>query len=439
MVIASGGPAAGRHFIRQKGARIMSSEAPAEITYDPLSADQNIDPHPVLKTLRETEPVHRSDAYDLWVVTRYDDVRSGINNPELFSSQTANTGQSELCPAAKAIAEQCPVMPATLVTADPPVQSNNRRPVQRALSGRRINLMTPHVHEIATSFIEPFRAAGEVEFVESFAGPLPVTVVAELLGVPPEMHKTFKAWADDIAIGLSAGLTDDEQLRVAVSTRDTEHYLLSIIADRRAEPRDDLVSELIAASRPDGTPFGDLDLLNIMFLMVVAGHETTTSLLTGMFLILATHPEITAELIADESAHAGFIEESLRYFTPVQGRYREATTDTELHGHSIHAGERLHFMLSAANRDDDVFDAPDSFDIHRPNARAHIAFGYGIHFCVGAELARLECREALKLLLPAMPNLRLKPGFEPKWAKHFHLRSLTSLELVFNPPAGTSS
>jgi cytochrome P450 len=405
-----------------------------KVIYDPLSPEQNEDPYPVLEALRKTDPVHRSDPYNLWVVTRYEDVRQGINEPALFSSETPNTGQSELCPRAREVLAACPVMPPTLVTADPPVQPNNRRPVQRALAARRIRLMTPHVHDIASALLADFQSAGQVEFVSSFAGPLPVTVVAELLGVPPEMYAQFSLWADDVAMGLSAGLTEDEQVRVATSTQESESLLLSIVRDRRVQPQDDLVSELIAATRPDGTPFSDMELVSIFFLFVVAGHETTTSLLAGMLLVLAMHPEMAAELLRDEGSYDGFIEESLRYFTPVQGRYRAAMADTEIRGQAVRGGDRLQFLLSSANRDDAVFADPDVFDFRRPNARAHLSFGYGVHFCVGAELARLEAREALKLLLPAMPNLRLKPGFVPTWAKHFHLRSLTSLDLLFDPP-----
>lgn len=405
----------------------MYKDVPA--SYDPLGDEQNRDPHPHLSVLRNEDPVHWSRDYELWAVTRYRDVRAGAADAETFSSQTSTSGKRAACPAAEAIRAQCPVLPATLISADAPVHTNNRRPIQRALSPRRIRELEPRIEQIAASLVAAFAHRGEVEFVREFSGPLPITVLAELLGIPHTDHGRLRVWADDLALGLSAALSEEQEIAVATSTRDAQAYLLGLIAERRERPLDDVTSDLVAAVRADGTAFSDLEILSVLQQLVVAGHETTTSLLGGMGLMMATQDGLL-ERLSDESSHAAFIEESLRYFTPVQGRYRVAVKDTDISGVDVASGERLHFVFSSANRDEEVFPEPDDFDIDRPNVRDHLSFGSGPHYCMGSELARLEARVALRALLPVLRGLRLAEE-SVEWSRHFHLRGPVRLPLMF--------
>jgi len=417
----------------------MKSDSSASSTsreYDPLRPDQNRDPYPVIAALLDECPVSRSDTYDLWVVAPYAEVRRGISEFETFSSKTPGTGTAatpEFCPSAREVLSTCPVLPPKLVLDDPPTHTNDRRPIQRALSVSRIQQMEPRVVDLAFGLLNKFKQRGEVEFIDQFAGPLPITVLEELLGIPPAMHGQFEAWADILALAQSAKLTEEEQISVAEVRRDTQLFIQSIIDDRRRNLRDDLVSDLIDATRPDGTRFSDLELLSILLQIVVAGHETTTSLLGSMFLILAKNPGMADELRDDKSLHERFIHETLRFSPPVTGRYRTTTTRTMVAGSELNAGDRVHFLISAANRDGRIFDDPSVFDLHRANVKSHLSFGFGVHFCVGSQLALLECKVALQILLPALSNLRLKEDFDEEWSKHFHFRGLTSLEIEFDP------
>jgi len=403
------------------------------VVYDPLSAEQMADPYPVYARLRMDDPIHRSDQYGLWFILGHDDVRSALLDTATFSSETSKSGQAEMCPHAKEILASGPIPPPTLVDLDPPGQTNNKRPVQRALSTRRIRQMEPRVEEIVQRLVDRFAARGSVEFVSELARPLPVTVVATLLGFPEELHGQFQAWANDLALGLSTGLTEEQQVQVATSQRDLRLHLQQMISDRRREAQDDLMSELVAATRPDGTAFRDEELIGMFETFVTAGHETTTNLLSGMMHLLATRPDVVADLRADPGLIDNFIEESLRYVSPVQARYRKTTADVELHGRLLHAQDRLQVSFASANHDDTVFVSPEEFDVRREIAAKHFAFGFGAHICVGAELARLEARTALRLLLSTMNGPRVDPDRGYTRLKHFHLRGLSALHIQFDP------
>lgn len=402
------------------------------LDYDPLSREQNRDPYPVYERMRAECPVFDAERFGLVVITRYDDVLAGLVDAETFSSATPKTGMGEMAPSAQAVYDSCPVPPATLVTLDPPDQTNNKRPVQRALSARRVHALEPRVVEIVGDLLAKFAGRGSVEFVSEFGRTLPVTVVATLLGFPIEEHGNFERWSNDLASGLSASLTEEEQLRVATSSVELRTRLQEMIDERRTRPEGDLLSDLMAATRPDDTKFSDQELIGLFEQFVTAGYETTANLLSGMFLVLATHPELAGALLEDPGKIDNFIDESLRIASPVQGRYRVTTRDVEVSGTTIPSGQRTQLMLGSANHDPEMFPEPEEFRLGRENADKHLAFGWGAHVCLGAEIARVEARTALRLLLPAMPNLRLSGGRDLTWLKHFHLRGLERLDLEFD-------
>lgn len=396
--------------------------------YDPLGEDHRADPYPSLRRLRESDPVHWSERYGMWVVSTFDDVQDALADPARFSSRTPPTGQVALCAAASTIMAGLDPLPDTLISADPPAQTNNRRPLQRALSVRRIAGLAPSVRRRCTAMVSTILDAGAVEFVSAFASPFPVAVIAELLGVPRSARGRFKAWADDLALGLSAGLSDREQVRVALSTREVRSFFASLLGDRRRRDRGDLLSELVRTTRPDGTPFRDDELLSLCQQLLVAGHETTTSLLSGMMLVLATHEGVLPLLVARPDLRDRFVEEALRHLSPVQGRYRVAACPVVRRGRTIEAGSRVQLLLAAANRDPAAFPDPDRFDVGRENLSQHLAFGFGPHFCVGAALARLEARVALDELVTRAGGIELTGG-QLTWQSHFHLRALRELHV----------
>ncbi len=252
-------------------ANVEPAEASTAPQYDPLSDEHTADPYPGYRRLRDQAPVFHSEQWDLWVVSRYDDVKSALASPDVYSSETPNHGAAPMCPAAMEILKGREPVPGTLVTRDDPAHANNKRPVQRALSVRKIRQLHGHIEELAQEFLDGFADRGSVEFVSEFAGPLPATVVAELLGIPRPDHWRFRKWADSLKTGLSAGLTEAQEIDLAENTMESDAYLRALIRERRAEPKDDLLSELGAAVRADGTPYDEQEILGIAIQFVVAG------------------------------------------------------------------------------------------------------------------------------------------------------------------------
>jgi cytochrome P450 len=403
------------------------------IFFDPLSDAHTADPYPYYRVLRDHDPAHRSEPNDLWVISRYEDVRTGLDHPQTLSSKTAAHGDGGLCPAAAAMMAGHEPVP-TLLTLDPPEHGNNRRPFQRALSVKRSRAMEPHIEEFAVELLSGFKEARHVEFISGYAAPLPLSVIAELLGIPRSDHAQFRFWGDCLKAGHSRGHSEQEQIEIATGMIEAEEYLLNLIRERRADPRDDFITEMVNMVRVDGRTFDDSEVLSLSLQLALAGHETTTSTLGGMMLILATHPGMAERLREEPGGIGPFVEESLRYFSPVQGRYRRAVADTQLHGKTIKQGDQVMLSLASANRDESLFDQPDVFDPGRENNRQHVSFGYGRHFCVGSEVARAELRISLRLLTNAMTNVRLAESENPLgWARHFHLRGLDQLKIEFDP------
>ena len=355
---------------------------------DPIPQAVCDDPHPVYRELREHHPLYYCEPRDLWVISRYADVLEVIKDPDTWSS-AQGVVPSGYAP------EDHPV-----IVIDPPDHTPMRKAVMRAFTPRRVEALSGRIREFARKLIQVFPASGEVDAFETFTDPLPIYVMAELLGVDPKERAMFKRCGD--AIVYSSG-AEPESLRAAQA--ELTEYLACVFEERLRQPRDDLISVLLTES-PEGRALSRKELLSLCFLLLVAGTETTTSALGNALLLLERERETRERLIADPSLIPSAAEEILRFDPPVQGLSRVATRDVEVRGRVLPKGTRIHMLFAAANRDPRVFPDADRFDPTRaPNN--HLSFGFGIHFCLGASLARVELRVGLEELLRRTPNYRL--------------------------------
>lgn len=359
---------------------------------DPIPHAVADDPHPVYDALRESHPVYYVEERDLFVLSRHEDVLAAIKDPETFSSAGGVVPSGFK-----------PDVP-TLIVLDPPDHTQMRRAVMRAFTPRRMDAMATRVRGFARDLLDSLAEEGRngtpVDAFDGFTDPLPIYVMAELLGVDAAERPMFKRCGD--AIVYSSG-ADPETLFAA--QRELTDYLQTVFDERRREPREDLISLLLTSSE-EGRALADDELLGLCFLLLVAGTETTTSALGNAMLLLEHHPEARRQLIEEPTLISPAVEEVLRFDSPVQGLSRTTTRDVEIRGTRIPRGARVHLLYAAANRDPKVFDRPNVFDVRR-EPTSHLAFGFGIHFCLGASLARLELRIGLEELLARMPDYRL--------------------------------
>jgi len=395
--------------------------------YAPLSDHHNADPSDTWTRLRERCPVAHDADHDLWVISRHADVLGDGAALAQFSNRTSASGQITLTPEVRAVMAAGPRPVDTLLTLDPPDHTESRRIVNEAFKPSRVAAMEPMVRRIAAGLAEALDTGGPVELMEAMAVPLPMRVISLVLGVPEDDYPTFKRWSDAIANGLSADLGPAEQLDAAHARMDFYRYVIEACRERRTAPRDDVLSDLACLRRPDDTVLSDGELCSIAVQVLVAGNETSTNLLGSAVYHLA-RAGWWPELVADPSLAPAVVDETLRIESPVQALYRRTTTAVEVAGVEIPAGCRVHLSWASANRDPSVFDRPDVFDPRRPGLRSHLAFGFGVHFCPGASLARLEGRVALEEMARRYP--RIDVDFDAaRWRRHFHLRGLEHLEV----------
>jgi cytochrome P450 len=307
--------------------------------------------------------------------------------------------------------------------------------VNKAFTPRRVAQLEPSIRTIANDLIDRFIDAGKVELIEHFAVPVPLTVIADALGVSRADLSDFKRWSDDAVAPLGEMISLEQEIECAHSTVEFQRYFAAKLEERRTAPQDDLLTDLINARIEGETPPVDTgEMLNILSQILVAGNETTTSVIAGAMLLLLQHPEQMQALQADCALIPNCIEEALRIESPVQGLFRTAKVDTELSGVKIPAEARLVVMYGSGNRDNEQFPQGDQFDIRRANAKEHLAFGEGVHYCLGAPLARLEAKLAFETLFTRLRNIRLATDKNDlTHTPSFILRGLKALHLEFDP------
>jgi len=386
----------------------MSIEASRPAS-DWVSREFLADPYAYYRRLRESDPVHFDKARGSWVLTRYSDVAAALRDEDRLS------------------AEQQPVATSMLVS-DPPDHTRLRSLVAKAFTPRTVSQLTPRVHDIVDGLLDDASTRGEMDAIAEFAYPLPITVIAELLGVEPERREFFRAESQKIAVALGPITDPMVAMRATEGRNELLAYLSTLIEKRREMPRDDLISALVQAEdRGDFLNHGEL--LAMLLLLLVGGHETTVNLIGNGLLALLRHPEQMELLRTQDGTEKRAVEELLRYDSPVQYSGRVAATDFDLGGKRIRAGEGVRMILGAANRDPEVFADPDMLDITRDPC-PHLAFGAGIHFCLGAQLARLEAQIALPAVVRRFPELRIATH-DLRWRPAAVLRGLEALPVAF--------
>ncbi|MBW2315639.1 MAG: cytochrome P450 [Deltaproteobacteria bacterium] len=396
-----------------------------------LSPDVVEDPYEFYAMLREESPAHWDEQLEAFLVTRYDDLLDVLRDPETFSSAIGGMTKP---PADAAIAILATGLPPanTLITADPPMHGRYRSLVTRAFTPRRVEQVREHVTKVAHELIDEFEAAGEVELVAQFAAPLPLTIIAEQLGVPHSRIGDFKKWSDAF-LDLIGGLASEERsIECAHQILECQQFFTGRIEEYRSDPHDDMLGVLIRAKFDGERPLDDAEMASILQQFMLAGNETSTAAIAATQRFLIEQPDVLAEVRKDRSLVPGIVEEGIRLESPVQNIFRVSTCDTEIGGVPIPAWSRVGIMFGAANRDPRMFPEPERMDPRRPNVREHVAFGHGTHFCVGAGLARLEGCVALEALLDRFQEIRFAPGRNDfKHNSMFIARALKKLHLEF--------
>jgi cytochrome P450 len=401
--------------------------------FDPAVAE---DPWEFYAALRARAPVYRMPM-GIWIVSTHALCVQALRDPEAFSSRFMAALGGALAAAvtsgdAGGLAARAAPPADTLLTNDPPSHTRFRKLVNRAFLPRRVEKLAASIRELAHGLVDGFAARGRLELVREFAVPLPLTVIADQLGVPRAHLPEFKRWSDASVGPLGGLLSREEMIECAKLVVELQDYLAERCEERRRAPQDDLLSDLVHAHADGEPPLTTPEAVSILQQLLVAGNETTTNLIAAAVQFLLRDPAQLARLRADRSLLPNALEEALRLETPVQGMWRVTTRDVPLGGETIPKGSFVMLRYASANRDETVFPDPDRFDVARPNAREHLSFGLGIHYCVGAALARTEAAIALETLLDRLPGLRLAPGNDFRHQRSMLLRGLERLELEFD-------
>ena len=386
----------------------------------PLSAVNTSDPvflqnpHPFYARLRKEAPVFRDEKMGVVFVNTFDLVRQVCAKPKLFSNkfgaQLRSGAATEQDPEEVAIMKDGWIVADTMLTADPPDHTRYRKLCMKAFSYKRVLQMSEYVEKLINELIDDLPQSGKLEFKGGFANKLPMYVIADALGVPREHIDQFEEWSNAFIVQLSGIAEKPERLWAARKVVEFQKYFVNVIEEKRANPTEDVISDLVhadLAEEGDNRKMEYEELLSILQQLLVAGNETTAHTLTAGLYFLLTHPEEMEKLQNDPELINNFVEETLRYLTPTNNMWRVATEDTELNGVEIKQNELLLIRFGSSNRDETKFSDPDKFDISRENAGSHMAFGAGIHTCIGAQLARKELQTAFPILLQRMKSVKL--------------------------------
>ncbi|MEL6950055.1 MAG: cytochrome P450 [Pseudomonadota bacterium] len=397
------------------------------------------DPHPFYARLRAEAPVYRDPKNNVVYVSTYDLIRQVNTQPKLFSNRFAEqlrSGSTEQQdPDEVEIIKQGWIVADTMLTADPPQHTRYRKLAMKAFTYRRVLQMTAYVEELVESLIDELPESGRIEFKSEFANKLPMYVIADALGVPREHFDQFEEWSNAFLVQLGGVAAKEERLWAAGKIVEFQKYFVEVIERKRANPTEDVISDLVHADlseEGDDRKMTYEELLSILQQLLVAGNETTAHTLTAGLYFLLTHPEQLDALSADPTLVKNFVEETLRFLSPTNNMWRVATADTEIGGEPIRKNDLILVRYGSGNRDEAKFADADRFDMLRTNAKEHLAFGGGIHTCLGSQLARKELQTAFPILLRRLKNIRLDPPDQAlRFLPSILLRGVFALDVAF--------
>jgi cytochrome P450 len=356
---------------------------------NPFDYDFHRDPYPTYAWLREEAPAYHNAELGFWALSRFDDVLAGLHDPATYTSRHG------------VALEDDPEGPAgSMIHMDPPEHTEMRKLIARRFTPRRIAELEPQVRTWTRGLLDRLTGRADFDVVTDYAALLPATVIASMLGIPPEQHDDVRTWTDDF-LHREAGVAE---IPPAAIEAQNKLVMLSatVAAARRADPTEDLLSLLVRVEF-EGRPLSDAEIIGMCILLISGGHETTAKLIANGVRLFAAHPDQRDEVVAHPEAMPRAVEELLRYTSPTQYMARTTTRAVELHGRTIPPGEKVLLLLGSGNRDPREFERPDEFDVHRPNARI-LALGHGAHVCLGAAVVRLEARVALEEYLARYPR-----------------------------------
>jgi cytochrome P450 len=402
--------------------------------FDPFHDPYLADPYPYFAEARAATPVFYSPDLGYWVVTRYHDIRHIFQALRLFSAVNTLAPLQPICPvAARALVEGGFRPVPTLTNIDPPGYSRVRRLTNVAFTPRRVAGMEPFVRELTGRFLKERQSSGRADLIRDLAWDLPALVIFRVLGIPDEDVPRVKAGAESRLLLMWGRPSEDEQVRLAQRMAAFWRYAKALVASRAEQRQDDFTSDLLQARDGDLPALNHQEVTQIVFELLFAGHETTTGMIGNALRQLLTHREAWAEICGDPSLIPNAIEEVRRFDSSVITWRRRTTQAVEIGGVPVPAGANLLLLLGSANRDPSVFEDPERFDIHRHNAKEHLSFGFGAHYCLGAPLARLEACVVLEELSAHLPSLRLVPGQTLRFQPNTTFRGPLALPAEWDP------
>ncbi len=416
-----------RQMVRKAAmqAMLMRERLESGIAYNPVASRSTQNPYPSYAALRNKGQAHRSRLLNAWIFGHYRDVDAILRDWRCFS----NDGRKAAPPPGKRT-----IMPDTgkpsMLSLDPPDHRRLRSLVSKAFTPRAINALEAEVRSLMHELVDGIEDLSGFDLMEKVAKPLPVIVIAEMLGVPPEDRPRFRGWSDRRARLLEPTISAAEREDGDRAADALDAYFAPIVEQRRAEPQDDILSAL-ARAEEEGDRLDEREMLTMLRLLLVAGNETTVNLIGNGMLALLRHPDQLQRLRDDPSLIPTAVEELLRYDSPVQLDIRRVVEDCEVNGFPVKRGDDIMVLIGGANRDPEQFENPDDLDVGRSGG-SHISFGRGIHACIGAPLARMEARIAIEVLLERFSSIRLA-GPPPRFRGSIVLRGLESLPVTANP------
>lgn len=363
------------------------------LTFDPYAESVQEDPYRVFAHLRRNAPVSYDEKHDWWVVTKFDDIRAITTDPETYISGKGITLEDD----------ELSVMMPNMIISDPPRHTHLRKLVSKAFTPRRVGAMEDPIRQLANELLDEVVGQEQFDAQRELAGPVPTTVIANMIGVPKEDRQKFRDWSDAL-ISITSHQEGDRETALAKAA-ELYGYFENVIEDRRANPRDDLASAIVHAEI-DGERLTHEEVLGSLFILLVAGNETTTNLIGNAIVLLEQYPDQRARLVEDPSLLGNAVREIVRFEPSVQVLCRTTTRPTELRGVQLPADAKIVLAWASASRDEDVYQDPDVFDVGR-GITDLLAFGHGAHYCLGSSLAQLETRVLLEVLLDRLPDYRI--------------------------------